>query len=344
MQYNKQIEELDLLASLPIEKVASFHQFLIETAELDNFRITPIANDCSGRTYYRVLTSEGSKILMDSQTEMKSYHDFIKVCDWLRSEGLRSPQIFAKDSEHGLMLIEDFGDASLLSYLMQNPEQEIDLYQKSIDLLVKLHNTIPSTELKEHDHEVLSSGLQRLFMNNYLPIIIPENRLHKARAELTAIFDDLYRMLPLMKQVVVLRDYHAENLMVLSDSNLGIIDFQDAMIGCPAYDLLSLLEDARREIKPELAIHCINYYHTQAATQNYNEFDEAYAILSAQRNLRIIGLFHKLYILENKEKYGPCIPRVTGYLANTLKHPRLAALNAWIEKYNVLSNDELNRK
>lgn len=344
MQYSNHLEKMDLPENFPAEKELVFHEFLAKKAGLTNFRIVPIANDCSARVYYRVFTAEGSKILMDSVAEMKSYHAFMEMGDWLRSKELKAPKIFAHEPEHGLMLIEDFGKHSLHSYLSQTPEQEIALYEKSIDLLVKLHNTTPLMELEAHNYDVLTSGLKRVFVNSYLPTIIPANKLSKAYGELQAIFDDLLRMLPLMKQVVVLRDYHAENLMVLDGLELGIIDFQDAMLGCSAYDLLSLLEDARRQVSPELADHCMKYYYAQAEVQNHLEFQEAYAILSAQRNLRIIGLFHKLGCLEKKEKYAAFIPRVVGYLNKTLTHPRLIDLAEWVQKYNVLDNDELKRK
>lgn len=333
---------MELCENISVEKRLSLHQFLQQKANLADFNIVPIDNDCSTRVYYRVVAGNNSKILMDSSKEAKSFNDFIIIGDWLRSQGLNAPEIFTTDAKKGLMLIEDFGKFNLNLYLNQWPNKEYTVYQKAIDILVKLHDASINIKLENQSADVLNMGLMRLFVGNYLPAIIQGSNLEKAIDELFSIFNDLYKVIALTKQVVVLRDYHAENLMVINDYNdLGIIDFQDAMIGCHAYDLLSLLEDARRDVNSQLSARCIAYYASQVDIGNKDVFDEAYAVLSAQRNLRIIGLFHKLFYQEGRDKYALCIPRVVGYLKNTLKHPRLVKLADWIQTYNVIDNNVL---
>lgn len=334
MQYNK----LNCSLNLPDEKVSLFHEFLSQTAKLENFSISPINGDCSNRVYYRVVLNDKTLILMDSSIEMKSYSSFISVGNWLRTHNLRAPEIFAANDSNGLMLIEDFGSSNLNHYLASNPDQEFFLYCKAIDVLVDLHSITPSIQLEKYTGEVLNKELFRLFINYYMPLCMDSSLVEQASKQLFAIFDNLYKVTTLSKQTVVLRDYHAENLMVMPcGKTLGIIDFQDAVLGHPSYDLHSLLEDARRDVSRQLSAQCINYYHSKAQVDDANLFEKSYMVLSAQRNIRLVAFFHKLSH-DGKINYHACLPRVVKYLKTTLKHPYLSELAAWVEKYNILSD------
>jgi aminoglycoside/choline kinase family phosphotransferase len=128
-----------------------------------------------------------------------------------------------------------------------------------------------------------------------------------------------------------LRDYHAENIMLLDDGEQGIIDFQDALVGHPAYDLVSLLQDARRDVRPELEADMLAYYLTVANPGP--DFDAHYALLGAQRNTKIIGIFTRLWKRDGKERYLSFLPRMWGLLERDLSHPALANVKQWFDTH-----------
>ena len=333
------LKKLSSFESSSNNKKVIFHQFLSTKCKLDNFTINHINGDCSSRTYFRIDSPLGSNILMDSSLEIDSYHNFLKIGSWLYNNDFKSPKIYAHDEKLGLMLLEDFGHHSLASYIGANPDREISLYEKSIDILTKLHKIKPTIALKSFDHTMLNNSLKKFFLIHFLPNIIPQDNLKPAFEELLDIFNELYSSFSSLNEVVVLRDFHAENLMVIHEEDLGIIDFQDAMVGNPAYDLLSLLIDARRDVSHELKTHCIRYYIDSMGLNNTNDFNKCYAILSAQHGLRLIGLFFKLVHHDRKEQYRPCLIRTKNYLANTLINPELSPLTNWIKKHKLMEYD-----
>jgi aminoglycoside/choline kinase family phosphotransferase len=135
---------------------------------------------------------------------------------------------------------------------------------------------------------------------------------------------------------MVCRHYHADNLMWLAERKaeqaVGLLDFQDALIGCPAYDLVSLLEDARRDVSPSLQKEMIEYYLSKSAIKDVQAFDTAYAVLGAQRNSKIVGIFARLAIRDTKPRYLGYLPRVWKHLEHDLSHPALAELKIWMDR------------
>jgi N-acetylmuramate 1-kinase len=160
----------------------------------------------------------------------------------------------------------------------------------------------------------------------YMPAMqleVDQNAFDAVWSEALAPVADCHR-------VTVLRDYHAENIMLLEDGGQGLIDFQDALIGHPAYDLVSLLQDARRQVSPELEAEMLQYY--QQAAQPDDNFDLCYALLGAQRNTKIIGIFTRLWKRDGKERYLSFLPRMWGMLERDLEHPGLAPLKTWFDQ------------
>lgn len=325
---------------LPKEKQSILTEFLLGALKFNNISVKAIDQDCSTRVYYRIKSSSESFIMMDSSLESQSFFDFIKVQRILTDIELTPPKIIHADINNMLLLLEDFGDYSLKPYLEKNPNNKVEFYKNAIELLIKLHSYGASKELNYYSEDVLLNGLRKSVIKSYLPSIHPIITSEEAGNELEQIFASLLKNYASIKKVIVLRDYHAENLMVLDNKTLGVIDFQDAMNGSATYDILSLLEDARIDVSSNISSYCINYY-LERSNCNIEEFKYYYSVLSAQRNLRIIGLFHKFGYLDNKIKYKKCLPRVINYLNIRLQDPILQDLSKWCIKYKILDNDSI---
>jgi N-acetylmuramate 1-kinase len=289
-------------------------------------RIEPVAGDASFRRYFRALDGCRKAILMDAPPPHEDPKPFIDIADYLCGHGFRAPQIFARDLNRGLVLLEDFGDVQMREYLDHNPDDENKVYTKAIDALIRLADT-PLADLPPYD-EVVYLREVRLLSEWYIPALglsVDLSAYDAMWSGLLAPIANGYR-----KPVTVLRDYHAENIMLLDDGDQGIIDFQDALIGHPAYDLVSLLQDARRDVSPELEARMLAYYRQAKGVDDM--FDLHYALLGAQRNTKIIGIFTRLWKRDGKARYLDFLPRMWGLLERDLEHPGLAVLKQWFDQ------------
>ena len=283
-----------------------------------------IAGDASNRKYDRLtLTGGKTAILMDAAPNSNGdMRPFIRIAEHLRGIGLSAPKIFAADEDAGFLLIEDFGDALFSDLMTADPSCQTLLYRASVDVLIDLHNSEPLL-LPQCDAKWLTEMTDPVF----------EWYARGAAASLSARFTEVFS--PLAKafdrdaNVTILRDYHAQNLIWLSDrtgtAQVGILDFQDALLGHPAYDLVSILQDARRDVSPGIEAEMINYYLSQTCA-NRKDFMRSYALLGAQRNLRILGIFARLCLRDGKPSYVDLIPRVWNYVQRNLSHPDLVTL------------------
>ncbi|MBN2906054.1 MAG: phosphotransferase [Rhodobacteraceae bacterium] len=295
----------------------------------------PLAGDASNRRYLRLTGGPGGAgaVLMDAPPETgEDVRPFTTIAQHLHALHLSAPAILAEDPVQGFVLLEDLGDALFARVTAQSPEMEAPLYAAATDLLVQLHRADPPADLATYDAPLMAN-LACLPFQWYLPALdqaAPENDVKTFQAELETL---LTRHAP--PSVLILRDYHAENLIWLPDRNgiarVGLLDFQDAMIGHPAYDLVSLLEDARRDVP--LAIQRRMRDRYAAATGAVPDaFGLAFALLGAQRNLRILGVFARLCVRDGKPGYLPMLPRVWGHLMHDLSHPELAGLRARVDR------------
>lgn len=221
------------------------------------------------------------------------------------------------------MLIEDFGDARLKEYLEERPDEEVAVYGRAVDLLAALHRH-PAAPVPPYDRAVYLREVG-LLTEWYCPAI----GLDVDVAGFSAAWE---AVLPLVEQdgarVTVLRDYHAENIMLIDrQEGLGLLDFQDALVGHAAYDLVSLLQDARRDVPPAIEAEMIARY--KAAASPGAGFDAAYAVLGAQRNAKIIGIFTRLWQRDGKSRYLSFLPRMWGLLERDLAHPALTPVADW---------------
>jgi aminoglycoside/choline kinase family phosphotransferase len=304
------------------ELPAGLHSFL-EAAGWGGAEVAPLAGDASFRRYFRVRSGERSAMLMDAPPPHEDPGPFLDVGQWLASHGHRAPAIHAEDRSRGLVLIEDFGDDRMRDWLDENPEAEEETYARAIDTLVRLHDSPPGP-FPAYDMAVYQRETG-LFTEWYCPLV----GLGVDEAGYKAAWDEvLSPMLPRQDPgVAVLRDYHAENIMLLPDGEQGLIDFQDALVGHPAYDLVSLLQDARRDVSPELERAMLDRYLGQVDAGPHFEAD--YARLGAQRNAKIVGIFARLWKRDGKPRYLAMIPRVWDALERDLKHPALAPVAEW---------------
>lgn len=284
--------------------------------------VSPLAGDASFRRYFRVVDGARRAILMDAPPPQEDPRPFIAIATWLKDHGFAAPAVLAADPAAGLVLMEDFGDERMREAIDAAPERALALYETAVDTLVSLHRH-PHGPLKPYDRAELhrEAGLLREW---YCPAVGLNVDAGAYQAAWDAVFDLALAPAPVM----VLRDYHAENLMLLDGGKaLGLLDFQDALAGHPAYDLVSLLQDARRDVEPEIEAAMLARY-TRAADAAA-DFDAAYHVLGAQRNAKIIGIFTRLWARDGKPRYPTLCPRVWRYLERDLQHPALAPVSDW---------------
>lgn len=295
--------------------------------------ILPVAGDASFRRYFRVVSGDRKAILMDAPPPHEDPRPFIHIARHLKAQDFPTPEIFGEDLDHGLVLLEDFGDHRMREHLDHHPEDEEAIYRQTIDLIKALHKK-PAADIAEYDWD------QYLREVNLLPEwYCPAQSLDVNKAG----FVDAWRTVlqPVMASqtspVTVLRDYHAENIMLLDDNRLGLLDFQDALAGHAAYDLVSMLQDARRDVSDDLEEVMLTYYLDGRSAQEALEFRGHYAILGAQRNTKIIGIFTRLFIRDGKTRYLDFLPRMWRLLEKDLVHPDLAPVAEWFDR-NIPAN------
>ncbi|SLN24614.1 Phosphotransferase enzyme family protein [Roseivivax jejudonensis] len=284
----------------------------------------PLAGDASSRRYTR-LSREGARAILMEDPD-GDVTRFARLAEWLRGIGLSAPEILGIDADAGTMLLEDLGDDLFARLASTDPGREEDLYRVAADVLVTLHSVDPPEGLLRADPAFLAAQTDLAFDWYLARAGAPDQGL---KAEVAAVFETILERHAPEPRVCVLRDYHAENMIWLpareGAARAGLLDFQDAVIGHPAYDLVSLIEDARRDVAPAAAAAARSYYLSHSG-ETPEAFGAAYAALGAQRNLRILGVFARLAATRGKPGYIDLIPRVWRHLKTDLAHPALAPL------------------
>lgn len=304
----------------------SLHTFLA-TVGWGEAPIDALPGDASFRRYFRLRRPDGARgMLMYAPPPEENPRPFLEVAHWLENNGLRAPHVIAEDATAGWVLIEDFGDWRIREWLDDKPEDEVRLYQGAVDALVALHRLPPgpfaSYDLAEYQRE---AGL-------FVEWFCPAKGLEVETRDWRAAWDVVLAPVIARQQpgVVVLKDYHAENIMLPPDGTQGLIDFQDALVGHPAYDLVSLLQDARRDVPPMIERAMLDRYI--AAAQPRGAFEADYAVLGAQRNAKIVGVFTRLAKRDGKPRYLELIPRVWAHLERDLQHSALKPVANWFDE------------
>lgn len=309
----------------------------LATQGLAEATLDPLQPDASFRRYFRIHWARERWMLMDSPPERENVRAFVAVARHLDRLGLRPPSVLAVDPVHGFALLEDLGDDTYTRLLVRG-EDEAGLYRLAIDVLRHLHAhpEAGALELPPYDEQrLLDEAL--LLIDWYWPAVCGEPATPSVREAYLDAWRGILRALPVASPTLVLRDFHVDNLMRVPGPpgvrQCGLLDFQDAVIGSPAYDVVSLLEDARRDLSPDLTETMLARYLDGCSAHQREVFMHWYTALGAQRHCKVAGIFVRLCWRDGKCHYLAHVPRVLRLLASHLHEPRLAPLRDWLEHY-----------
>lgn len=294
-----------------------------------------LADDASFRRYDRLVRDGEQAVLMDAPPPMEDVRPFIHIDRLLREMGLSAPEILVEDAEAGLLVLEDLGDNTYTRVLADGGD-EAALYELALDLLVELHRRFEGNgALPPYDDEAFLTEAT-LLTDWYMPALTGMETPAAQRAEYCGLWLAALAEARRMPSTLVLRDYHVDNMIWLPErpgaAACGLLDFQDARLGPVTYDLVSLLEDARRDVPPALAAKLLDRYLDAFPDLDREAFAASYAIMGAQRSAKILGIFTRLDRRDGKPGYLTHIPRVWRWLEGDLAHPALADLRAWFER------------
>jgi len=303
--------------------------------------VRPLAADASFRSYHRVHATDGRVlVLMDAPPPAEDVRPFMRIAALLAEWNLSAPEVLAADAENGFLLLEDLGD-DLFSQLIQSravPEEQ--LYGAAIDVLIALHARPAPPDLARHDAATLLAEVE-LFLEWRFPEIHGRGAAAAEADSFRAAWQQALANLQDTPDTratgtLVLRDYHVDNLIWRPERDgprrVGLLDFQDAVSGHAAYDVASLLSDVRRDIDPALAERMVQRY-LRGTGLDPATFRLALAVLGAQRNMRILGVFTRLWRRDNKPSYTGWLARTWRLVRRDLNHDALAPVQAWVQQH-----------
>ena len=345
--------------------------FFLKGAKWDEAERSPVPGDASTRRYERLNLKGKIAVLMDapmgaeapSEPEGASVADrkvlgynalarlagpnpeaFASIANELAKRGFSAPNIIAADLEKGFILLEDLGDDLYARVIANDPAKETPLYEAAIDTLAAIYrSTFPAEmefqeqvwRVRDYDAAAMQAEAD-LFLNWYAKDFGHDVK-GAARSEWHKIWAELFKALDVHASGLALRDFHAENIFWLPKrqavSRVGLIDFQDGLFAHPAYDLVSLIEDARRDVSPDLAAPLLMRFCEKTGLKYGAEFKTAYAVMGAQRNAKILGIFIRLAERDRKPHYRDLIPRVAAHFQGNLQDPKCADLKMWVETH-----------
>lgn len=293
-----------------------------------------LAADASFRRYDRLSLGGRRAVLMDAPPPREDVRPFIAVARLLERLELSAPRLLAEDRENGFLLLEDLGDRTFTRALAAGGD-ETALYALATDALVALHRRWQpalGAGLKPYGWEALLAEAF-LLTDWYLPAVTGRPTAPAARAAYEAAWRQALAPVAEKRETLVLRDYHVDNLMELPGrpgvAACGLLDFQDALLGARAYDLVSLLEDARRDVSPLVVETMLARYLAAMPELDPETLLAEYHLLGAQRSAKIVGIFTRLDRRDGKSRYLEHIARLWRLLDQDLRHPALAPVAAW---------------
>lgn len=299
-----------------------------------------LADDASFRKYFRLSRADCSVVLMDAPPEHEDTAAFARLARHLTGLGYSAPEILAEDHVHGFLLLEDLGDETYTRRLAAGAD-ESGLYALAVDLLADLHrrpaaDVLPSALVPPYDDARLLAEA-RLLTDWYMPAVLDDAPDAEAVADYEARWHAAFPLARAVPDTLVLRDFHVDNLLRVAGRTglaaCGLLDFQDAVAGPVTYDLVSLLEDARRDIDPALVAAMTARYRDAVPGLDPDAFAASWAVLAAQRHAKVIGIFTRLSRRDGKPRYLGHIPRVWRLMEAALAHPALSDVRAWIDRH-----------
>lgn len=315
---------------------------LIEAFLADNgwggCRRAPLPVDCSFRRYERLSCADGrGAMLMDAPPPVEDVRPFVTLARHLRRLGVSVPEVMAVDEADGFLVIEDFGDDTYTRLLARGAD-ETALYAVAVDVLAALQARPAALDVRVPAYDaakLLEEAV--LFTDWYLPAVAGAPTAPGARAAFVEAWRAALSAVAGAPDTLVLRDFHVDNLMLLTGrsgvASCGLLDFQDAVIGHPAYDLVSLLEDARRDIAPDLQAAMRQRYFAARRDLDRAAFMAAYRVLGAQRHAKVLGIFARKAVRDGMPAYLCHIPRLWRLLERNLaEEPALAPVADWIAR------------
>ena len=297
----------------------------------DDAEILPLTPDASFRRYARLRRADDAKtMLMDAPPPHENAAAFVAVTKHLSKLGVRVPTIFAADEAHGFLLLEDLGDETFTRLLAEKKHNETTLYQNAVDLLSRINQHADATaiNLPIYDYE-RAIAEANLLLDWYIPARTQRPVTATARQDFAQVWAEIFRSLPPLPPTLVLRDFHIDNLMLVG-KECAVLDYQDAVIGSPAYDLVSLLEDARRDISPALTKEMLTRFAAKNPTINPADLHQHFIVWGAQRHCKVAGIFIRLWLRDKKPTYKKHLPRVLKLLTKNLNEPTLSPLKKWL--------------
>jgi N-acetylmuramate 1-kinase len=320
-----------------VERAALIDNFLAAAGWADAAR-SPLAADASFRRYVRLERGGNRAMLMDAPPPQEDVRPFISVRRQLARLGLSAPTIFAEQVEHGLLLLEDFGDGTY-TRLLAAGEAEEPLYALATDVLIALHwrfDPAQHPSLPPYDEARLLDETVR-FVDWYLPAVTGGQAAPALRQSYLEVWRSVLPAALSVPRTLVLRDYHVDNLMRIEGRDgiaaCGLLDFQDAVLGPISYDLVSLLEDERRAVPIDLQHAMIARYRDAFPALGRGDLAASYAIIGAQRHSKNIGQFARLLLRDGKPQYLRHIPHMWRLLEADLRHPALAPVRVWFDAH-----------
>ena len=320
------------LLSLPRKKTTmqQLKQWL-QTTPYKEYRLTVASADASFRKYYRLQTNNESVLVMDASLEKESLGPFLDITQRLLSVGVQAPQILLQNTQLGYLVIEDFGSVDLLSTLTHNNFQT--LYKQAINVITTMqHADISHLPLYDKAFLLQEMGLmQTWYLEKKLTLTLTNTQHAMVQNTLNTIADVVLQQ---PQNCFVHRDFHSRNIMVKEDGGFGIIDYQDAMNGSITYDLVSLLKDCYISFEPkaieELALY---FYEQNGINSSKEEFLMWFDFTGMQRHIKVLGIFSRLSLRDNKHGYLQDIPLTRNYLIQTAKkYPQTQPLATFLEE------------
>jgi aminoglycoside/choline kinase family phosphotransferase len=318
-------------------RIARRDQFLA-AAGWGEASIKLLAGDASFRHYDRLTLADRTMVLMDAPPPMEDVRPFVRIGRLLKELGFSAPQVHAEDAEAGFLLLEDLGDQTYTRELDAGGDTHT-LYALAIDTLIALHGRVPPaalTALPTFDDARALREVQ-LLLDWYWPAHFGGPAPDEVRADFVSAWQQVLPRRFDVPQSIALFDFHVDNLLVLKGRKgieaCGLLDFQDAVLAPITFDLVSLLEDVRRNLPWDLMQVMIERYLAANSALDPARFMAAYAIIGGQRNTRIAGTFARLLKRDGKGWYQRFMPRVWELIAHDLKHPVMAPVADWYERH-----------